>query len=436
LTLSVNGLLANFAVAFTQPTFAVFALLFTGAVLVKGRHTVTRMIVAAGIRAAHHARFHRFFSQAGWQMDALWQRLGRLVVGRLVAPEARIEIVIDETAQKKSGAKIYGVGMVYDNRPKSAKGRELEWGLTWVVMSVLVRVPIWKGHVFAVPILARLYRRQALCRSGRRPFRTKGQLALEMIERLAGWVPERRFLLLADGNYADKRLMRPLPKCVEVVSRIRYDAALWAPRPKRLRRMGRPRLHGRRRARPADHIARRSNAWKSAALTDGRVYEVQTWTALWWKVFRDRPIRIVATRRRGSPGRVDFFYTTDPTLSVEEILERYADRWAIEVLFHEVKERMGFEDPQCRRERAVERTAPFLLWCAGLVQVWYLSEERHRQTSWRPRWWAKHAQPSFGEMLAALRREILTGALIARSPSADDLQQTLRTFIESAAYAA
>jgi len=36
LTVSVNGLLANFAVAFTEPTFGVFALLFTGAVLVKG----------------------------------------------------------------------------------------------------------------------------------------------------------------------------------------------------------------------------------------------------------------------------------------------------------------------------------------------------------------------------------------------------------------
>ena len=57
LTASVNGVLANFAVAFTQPTFAVFALLFTGAVLVRGRHTVTRMLVAAGVHAAHHARF-------------------------------------------------------------------------------------------------------------------------------------------------------------------------------------------------------------------------------------------------------------------------------------------------------------------------------------------------------------------------------------------
>ena len=79
LTVSVHGVLANFAVAFTQPTFAVFALLFTGAVLVKGRHTVTRMLLAAGVHAAHHARFHRFFSRARWDMDDLWAGLVRLL---------------------------------------------------------------------------------------------------------------------------------------------------------------------------------------------------------------------------------------------------------------------------------------------------------------------------------------------------------------------
>lgn len=88
----------------------------------------------------------------------------------------------------------------------------MEWDLTWVVASMLVRVPLWKGHVFAVPVLARLYRRKVLCRLARRGgqehvhFKTKGQLALEMIEKLAEWLPGRRIVLLVDGNYADHRL--------------------------------------------------------------------------------------------------------------------------------------------------------------------------------------------------------------------------------------
>jgi hypothetical protein len=440
LTVSVNGLLANCAVAFTAPTFAVFALLFTGAVLVKGRHTVTRMILASGIRAAHHARFHRFFSQARWEMDVLWERLVRLVSEKLLAGSERIEVVIDETAQKKTGAKIYGVGMVYDNRPQARKGPSLQWGLTWVVASLLVRVPLWKDHVFTVPVLARLYRRKALCRKGRLPFKTKGRLALEMIEKLAGWLPGRRIMLLVDGNYADHHLMLRLPKNVEVVSRVRYDAALWAPRPKRTERLGRPRLHGRKLPRPAQRVARRPMDWKPILLPNGRRYEVQDWTALWWKVFRQRAIRIVASRRPGSRRRPDFFYTTDLSLSVEQILTHYTDRWTIECLFHEVKERMGFEEPQCRTEKAVERTTPFLLWTAGMVQAWFLIQNRRELIGWRPRWWSKHrvqnAPPSFSEMLAALRRELLRGGLFHTSASKTQLRQTLDALVESAAYAA
>jgi len=440
LSVSVNGLLANCAVAFTAPTFGVFALLFTGAVLVKGRHTVTRMILAAGIRAAHHARFHRFFSQARWEMDVLWEKLVRTLSEKLSAESERIEIVIDETAQKKTGAKIYGAGMVYDNRPKSAKGRDLEWGLTWLVASLLVRVPLWKDRVFAVPVLARLYRRKALCRKGRLPFKTKGQLALEMIEKLASWLPGRRIVLLVDGNYADHHLMLRLPKSVEVVSRVRYDAALWAPRPKRARRIGRPRLRGRKLPRPAERVARRPKDWTPLLLPSGRPYEVQTWTALWWKVFAQRPIRIVATRRPGSRRRPDFFYTTDLALSPEQILAYYTNRWPIECLFHEVKERMGFEEPQCRTEKAVERTTPFLLWTAGVTQAWFLMQNRTDLIGWRPRWWSKsrknNAPPSFSEMLAAMRRELLRGGLIHTSTSETQLRETLNALVESAAYAA
>jgi hypothetical protein len=440
LTVSVNGLLANFAVAFTAPTCEVFALLFTGAVLIKGRHTVTRMILAAGIRAAHHARFHRFFSQAHWEMDALWENLLQLVSEKLLAGSERIEVVVDETAQKKTGAKIYGAGMVYDNRPKSKKGRELEWGLTWVVASVIIRLPLWKDRAFAVPVLARLYRCKRLCRKGPLPFKTKGQLALEMIEKLCEWLPGRRLVLLVDGNYADHHLMLKLPKSVEVVSRVRFDAALWAPRPKRASRMGRPRLHGRKLPRPVQRVARRPKDWKKIVLPNGRRYEVQTWTALWWKVFSGRPIRIVATRRPGSRRRPEFFYTTDLTLSVKQILIYYADRWEIECLFHEVKERMGFEEPQCRTEKAVERTSPFLLWTAGVTQAWFLTQKRADLIGWRPRWRSKpqaqNAPPSFSEMLAALRREILRGALIHTSASETQLRQSLNVLVESAAYAA
>ena len=167
--MAVNGLLANFAVAFTQPTVAVFALLFTGAVLVRGRHTVTRMILAAGVRVRHHARYHRFFSRSRWSMDDLWKGLVRLVAAAFLSKDRPVLLGGDDTAQKKTGAKIYGAGMVHDNRPAARKGWDLAWGLTWVVVTVLVRVPLWPDRVFAIPVGARLYRKKKFCSERKRP---------------------------------------------------------------------------------------------------------------------------------------------------------------------------------------------------------------------------------------------------------------------------
>jgi len=443
LTVSVNGILANFAVAFTSPTFAVFSLLFTGAVLVRGRHTVTRMILAAGVRLRHHARFHRFFSRARWDMDELWKGLVRLLAQELLSADDPVRIGIDDTAQKKTGAKIYGVGMVHDNRPAARKGWNLSWGLTWVVMTVMIRVPLWPNHVFAIPIGARIYRKKKVCDAEDRPFQTKPMLALDMIRTLASWLPDRAFLLHVDGGYASGSLMKSLPENVHVLGRLRYDAALYGRPPKRRNRRGRPRQRGRRLATPMARVTRRPDDWTPVELPNGKRYEVQSHAALWWKVFGERPVLVVASRRPARnpgerPGKPQFFYTTDLTLSAVEVLSGYKDRWTIECLFHEVKERMGFEEPQCRTERAVERTTPFLLWTAGIVQYWFLSQADADLIGWRPRWRRNGATgaPSFSDMLAATRREMLNGGFMQRSTSKDDLVENLRALIDSAAYAA
>jgi len=104
------------------------------------------------LRVSHHSRFHRFFSQADWQMSELWKRLAVAVVNNLVAAGAVIWLAIDETACRKTGSKIYNAGMVFDNRPKLRKGDDLIWGLTWVVASIIVQVPLWPGRGFAIPI--------------------------------------------------------------------------------------------------------------------------------------------------------------------------------------------------------------------------------------------------------------------------------------------
>jgi len=48
-------------------------------------------------------------------------------------------------------------------------------------------------------------------------------------------------------------------------------------------------------------------------------------------------------------------------ISPRDIIETYARRLQLEVAFHEAKGKLGFEHPQNRTTRAVERTAPMAL---------------------------------------------------------------------------
>ena len=397
-------------------------------------------------------------------MDDLWKGMARLVAAAFLSKDRPVLLGGDDTAQKKTGAKIYGAGMVHDNRPAARKGWDLCWGLTWVVVTVLVRAPFWPGRVFPIPVGVRLYRKKKFCSKGSpsrasgsnagHAFKTKPQLLLEMVRQLVEWLPGYTFMLHVDGGYASGELMQSLPKNVQVVGRLRFDARLYDRPPKAVRtahlsqrrRRGRARERGKRLASPKLHVAHRPGAWTTVTLASGKRYETQSWVGLWWTVFRERPVLAVASRRaprrKGDhPTEVQFFYTTDVTMTPQQVLEAYADRWAIECLFHEVKERMGFEEPQCRTEKAVERTAPFLLWTAGIVQYWFLvQKDPCALVGWRPRWRIKRKAPtpapSFSDMLSALRRDVLHGTFGCRSASEDQLHQNLRTLIESAAIAA
>lgn len=441
LSVSVNGVLLNFAAAFREPRYLVFCAVFAGAVLVRGRHTVSRMILAAGIRVTHHAKFYRFFANARWSMADLWKQLDQLVIERFFPGHARIDLAVDDTAEKKTGGKIYGVGVVHDNRPALRKDWSFSWGHTWVVASLIVTDKRWPKHSFAVPADMQLYRKKPLCKREGRPFQTKPELANKMLLNLIEAHPTRRFLVHHDGGYSSEKFVKDVSADrVDFLGRIRDDAALYGlppvhkphrkgPRPKKGKRLGKPKALA----------ARQGTRWEKVTSRNGTVYEVKSWTVLWWTVFKTRHICVVAVRRPGRKDTTQFLYTTDLSMSAQQVFAAYERRWPIEVLFHEAKERMGLEEPQCRTEQAVERTVPFLMLATGIVIYWYLTHESPASLP-RPRWWGKRrgpdAPPAFSHMLTAMRTELLQARLMSRSSRHVDLDENVLSLIEHAAWAA
>ena len=78
LTPTFRSLLLQFRSVFTAPTFATFLTIATGWCLSHRHRYVTELIQSAGaVHRGHHSRYHRFFSNAAWSIDDLYEALAR-----------------------------------------------------------------------------------------------------------------------------------------------------------------------------------------------------------------------------------------------------------------------------------------------------------------------------------------------------------------------
>jgi hypothetical protein len=121
LTSTFHSLLHRFRSVFTAPTFATFLSIATGWCLSHRHRYVTEMIQSAGAaHLGHHSRYHRFFGNAAWSIEDLFESLAREAIATL-SPEGLIELGIDDSLCRKRGLTIFGTGMHHDPLLSSRK---------------------------------------------------------------------------------------------------------------------------------------------------------------------------------------------------------------------------------------------------------------------------------------------------------------------------
>lgn len=421
-------LLAAFQPCFHAPSYANFELLITGWVHCLGRRTVTAVALASGaVGTRHISAFHRFFSRAQWNLDAVGRVLFDLAVA-WIPTDQPLQVLIDDTLARKSGKCIALGSMHHDPLLSSARKPFFHFGHVWVVLALWVPLPMGGRRGFALPLLCRLFvgakrggRADAPSRPGAGTRQqvatavftaarrlTKLELAREMVTRIAGWAPERAIVVVCDSAYAGRTLLEDRPANVHVASRLRMDAALWtSPPPRQPGQKGRPRRKGRRLPNP-QATAARCRKWRPLAVRIyGRTVTTQTFsfTALWYSALPSQPVKIVVVRDPSGKRKDEAFFCTDLTATPTGILEGFARRWTIEVTFRDSKQFLGFANPQSQAKPAVLRTAPLAFVAYDLVLLWY-ADQMQPGTSrpWivRP-WYPGKSTPSFLDMLTALR---------------------------------
>jgi hypothetical protein len=225
--------------------------LFLGALLARGRRTVTSWIRAAGL-SGEFRRCYTTVSAAGKRADLVAAHLAHAVVKPLVADADRLTFALDDTPTQRYGPHVRGAGVHHNPTPGSA-GSPFVYGHVWVVLGLLAAHPAW--GVIALPLLARLYIRAkdlgGIDPQHRPPFRTRLELAADLLRWAVRWLGflGKSLWVVADGAYAKAPFLKPMRALgVTVVSRLRRDAALrTVPGPRPPGRRGPERIYGERR---------------------------------------------------------------------------------------------------------------------------------------------------------------------------------------------
>ena len=403
-------LLQALAPTMTTPTFESFVTVVTGWVF-SGRGTITRSILSAGgLATKHFSSYHRLFSAAQWSLDAVG-----LAVFDLIEPwlGEMIMLGVDDTLARKRGLKIFGVGMHHDPLRSTRSRPVTSWGLSWVSLGVIVRLPFRPGHNYYLPLLFRLYQNKAAAAKSRRTYRSRPELAVDLLHLLCNQRKARRFHVVADSAYGGQSVLCNLPENCGITSRLTLTTRLYDPPPAPEQgHRGRPRIRGNRLPSPAELLEGRCR--RVALDIYGRCQKARVADCI-ARVHAApaRPLRVVATEAIGGGRGVEVFYSTCADATAEQVIGQYASRWSIEVAYRDVKQSLGFEQPQGWCRKTVERTAPIAMLIYSLVIIWF-AREGHRH--WQPAdhaWYATKRDPSFADMLAELKRRSIRGCIFS-----------------------
>jgi hypothetical protein len=451
-----------FRQAFSTPTWHHVLVLITGAILSPGRRTVAAALRVTGLEQDPcFTNYHRVLNRNRWSSRRVARCLLRLLVSSFV-PEGPVILGLDDTLERRWGAKIKARG-IYRDPVRSSHGHFVKAsGLRWLSIMLLPEIPWAKvakvpstmadgkppegGRVWGLPFLTALAPSERYASARQRPHKKLTDWGRQLLLQAARWLPGRKIIAVADSSYAAIDLLNAVRRRVCMITRLRLDARLFDP-PARRRAgtVGRPRVIGKRQASLAARLANPKTRWRRLKVKGWygqgeRLVEIVTGTALWHHPGRLVPIRYVLVRDVDGDLRPQAFLCTDLDADPLDILRWFVRRWSIEVTFAEVRRHLGVETQRQWSDPAIARTTPALLGLFSLITLW--AHDLYGPTTPPPRaasWYPKPL-PTFSDALALVRRELWANHDFRTSAATTETvqipQPTINALISAAYYAA
>jgi hypothetical protein len=422
----LTGWFTPFASAFTAPTLRGVLILIAGAILAPGRRTVTSALSIMGLREiATFTTFHRVLNRNRWSPRDLARRLLHQLVATFV-PAGPVVMAIDETIERRWGARIRARG-IYRDPVRSSHGHFIKAsGLRWISLMLLTPVP-WAGRVWALPFLTVLAPSERYARERGLRHKLLTDWARQMLIQVARWLPNRQVIVVADMSYAAIDLLEEVRRHLTVITRLRLDARLFDPPPLRQPgQKGRPRVSGARQPTLTQRLNNPATRWRRVTIANwyggqDRRLAIASGTALWYHPGKSVPIRWVLVRDLAGEFEPQALLCTDLAADPVDVLGWFVRRWSVEVTFAEVRRHLGVETQRQWSDMAIARTTPALLGLFALVTLWageVLNE------GWKPRqaaWYAK-SHLTFSDALAVVRAKLWSASFETFRPDQDQVK--------------
>jgi hypothetical protein len=400
-----------------------------------GPRTVSAVLRVMGLsQERQFQKYHRVLNRVKWSTLAASRRLLALLIEAFV-PEGPLVMALDDTIERRRGAKISAKG-IYRDPVRSSHGHFVKAsGLRWLCLMLVAPIP-WAKRCWALPFcLVLAPSERYYLQRGRRPKKLTDR-ARQLLLMVRRWVPERPIVVVADSSFAALELLDATHGKFCVVTRLRLDAALYDPAPQPSGMRGRPRHKGARQPTLKSVSASEATRWRDVTLPQwygqgDKAVEIATGTAVWYSGgLPTVPLRWVLVRDPQRKLDPQAFLCTDEASEPEQILAWFIRRWQIEVTFEEARAHLGMETQRQWSARAIACTTPVILALYSIVTL--TARQLVPQDSLMTRhaaWYAKDS-PTFSDTIALVRRSLWSEGIYDGSGNRHDMVKIPRALFD------
>lgn len=385
-------------------------ILLSGAILCVGTRTVSACLRVMGLaRFSRFQRFHRVLNRARWSSLHASRRLLLALIDAF-APQGPLIVALDDTIERRRGAKIAARGVYRDPVASSDKHVVKTSGLRWLCLMLVVPIP-WAGRDWALPFCAALAPSKRYYLERRRVPRTLTGRACQMVLMVKRWLPDRPVVVVADSSFSALRLLDVVRQKVTFVTRLKLNAGLYDPPPERVPgTLGRPPLKGDRKPTLRNVLDDPATVWESLTMPKWyslreRKIEVATDTGLWYHGGKPIvPLRWVLMRDPLHKLEPRAFLCTDQNATSAQILDWFVKRWQIEVTFEEARAHLGMETQRQWSTKAIARSTPIILALYSMVALVAKELIEQQPMVIRQAAWYRKDYATFSDTIALVRR--------------------------------